>query len=208
MGRGERRPTTVIDLAVVAAVTVGIGIASGALRGFPKGYDALGHLAKVRLLLAAWPHLNWNDSWYGGLPNFTGSYPPGYHLLVAAFSFCFRISIESAMLVVTGLSFVLVTTGSYALVRLVTRSRYAAWIATLALIAEPTLWDQSLQLGLYPRLLSLGFGAAGAAAAAGYGRTRSRWWSLAMVLSLGASLSAHPVVGVMCTVFAAAVIWA
>lgn len=208
---------TAFELVAVTALTLSIGYWCGALRGFPKGYDALAHLSKVRLILDNWPHINWNDQWNAGMPNFTGSYPPGYHVLVAALVKgvawlkglgivrIHELSATTAMLVGTGLSLVLLMLGSYGFVRLATGSRVIAWLAVLAILAEPAVWSQSLQIGLYARLLSLGLGAAALPAAVLYGRAPSRLRGAALVLFLAGSLSAHPFLGVVMTCFAAGV---
>ena len=43
--------------------------------GFPKGYDAWGHIAKVHLILEHWPYVDWNDALVRGDPALRGLVP-------------------------------------------------------------------------------------------------------------------------------------
>ncbi len=206
--RGRRsdllgRLFALLDVVALGALTLAVGYWCGALRGFPKGTDALLHITKLKLLQEAWPHINWNDQWHGGLPNFTGSYPPGYHLLLVAVTHVHHTSDPTALLVVAGLSLVLVIAGSYGFVRVATGSRTLAWLAALVILGQPTLWSQVLEFGLYPRLLSMGCGAAALPFAVLFGRKPTQLRGATMVFFLAAALSAHPFIGVVMTVFAA-----
>lgn len=205
-GVARSRISAALDVGAITALTLGIAYWCGDLTGFPKGNDALGHLSKLRLILDNWPHIDWNESWYAGGPNFEGWYPPGYHLLVAAVTRIHGTSATTAMNVVTGLSLVLLLAGSYGFLRLATRSRVIAWLGALAILAQPTLWSQVQEFGLYPRLLALGAGAAALPSAVLFGRTRSRVQGALLAFFLAGSLSAQPVVGVVMTGFAAGVV--
>ena len=81
---------------VLVALVVGMGARASAFAGTPKGYDAFGHIAKVTFLIENWPHVSWNYSWYSGMPTFQGSYPPGYHALVAVLAGPLGLGIPTA----------------------------------------------------------------------------------------------------------------
>jgi uncharacterized membrane protein len=74
---------TLFDLALLAGAVLIVGARAQAFSGFPKGNDVWGHLSKTQFVLDNWPHISWNYEWYSGMPTFQGSYPPGYHILVA-----------------------------------------------------------------------------------------------------------------------------
>jgi hypothetical protein len=81
-----RRLVVALDLAVAGLVVMLLGTLADAFSAVPPGSDTWGHVAKIRLLEGDWPHVNWNSHWYGGVPYFQGSYPPGYHFSVMAVS--------------------------------------------------------------------------------------------------------------------------
>jgi len=45
---------------LLAALALLLGARAHAFSGFPKGYDAFGHVSKVHLILSTFPHVNWN----------------------------------------------------------------------------------------------------------------------------------------------------
>lgn len=199
----------VVDVLALLAGVYGVGRYATAFAGFPKGYDAWGHLSKVHLLLESWPHVNWNGAWYAGQPFFAGSYPPGYHALVAVLSTLTGSGLSglaTAMIVVAAFTMMAVVLGTYASILALSSSRVAALCGALVLMASPTLWDQELELGLYPRLLGLGFAALAVAAAAFYARRQSRARVVVAIVCLVAALSTHPVSGLVGVGLVAAVI--
>jgi len=187
----------ILDLLAIAAATLAIGWYSGAFRGSPKGYDAPGHLAKIHLLLAQFPHVNWNAAWYSGSPSFVGSYPPGYHALVAVLARALHISPGQSMLLVAAASLLMIVFGLYGLVWSVTHSRLGGLVAAALVLAGPTQWGQILEDGLYPRLLGMGFAALALALAPSCVRrpTPRRLAVLALVLALAGSV--HPLAGLL-----------
>jgi hypothetical protein len=74
---------TLLDLSLILGAVLLVGARAGAFSGFPKENDVWGHLSKTQFVLDNWPHISWNYEWYSGMPSFQGSYPPGYHVLVA-----------------------------------------------------------------------------------------------------------------------------
>lgn len=189
-----------LDLVLVVAIgllTWHVGTYARAAAGFPKGYDALGHFSTIQLILRNFPHFAWNYAWYGGMPAFPGSYPPLYSLLVAAGVAATGTSIPHAMAIAAGVIYVLAATSCYGFVRVVGRSRLTAVLASLILVAAPTIWAQSLMNGLYPRLSAMAFGDLATFFAALHARSGRRRSLVATAVALAAALACHPVVGII-----------
>jgi len=140
------------------------------------------------------------------MPNFSGSYPPSYHLLVLLLSVAAGIPASQAMVVVAGASLLMITLGLYAFVRILSGSRLAALIAVALVLGGPTQWGQILNDGLYPRLLGWGFVALALAAAATYGKSPSRRRYVMTVVALAAAASCHPLSALLGGVLVAGVI--
>ena len=192
---GRLRRGVVVDLVLLVATTLAVGIWCTAFTGFPKGYDVWGHLSKARMVARWFPEINWNDEWYAGEPAFQGSYPPGYHVLVAATSHVTGWSLAHSMTVLAACAVVALVGGCYLLVVAITAGRVAGLLAAGLLLGSPTMWDQVVELGLYPRFTGLGLGAVAVAGAAWHRRRATRPRALATVLVLAASLITHPVSG-------------
>lgn len=189
--------THTLGVVAITATTILIGRWSGAFTGAPKGYDAPGHLAKIHLITATYPHVNWNAAWYAGSPSFVGSYPPGYHAVVATLSQLFHISPARSMLLVAGASLLMIVVGLYAFVWSVSRSRLGGLVAVALVLSGPTQWGQILQDGLYPRLLGMGFAAIALALVPSCARkpTARRLALVALVLALAGVV--HPLAAVL-----------
>ena len=200
-------PEAIPGALLVAAATLAVGWYSTAFRGFPKGYDTLGHLSKIHLLLANFPHVNWNPAWYSGSPYFAGSYPPGYHAVVGALTELAGIPASRAVVIMAAVSMLMITLGMYALVWAVTGRTLGALIAVALVLGGPTQWSQILQAGLYPRLLGMGFAAIAIATAASWARRPSRLKLLATIVTLAASASVHPLAGALGGALVAAVMF-
>ena len=181
--------------AVLTALTVVGGIVSEAFRGFPKGFDAYGHASKTQLLVDNWPAVHWNYAWYAGMPNFEGSYPPGYHATVGALAGLSGMSVFDSMVVVTSVAMVATVLGVAAFVRVVTGRRLGALVAGTFIVAAPTFWAQSTVLGLYPRLLAFMFLALALPCAALAAQRWTRPRVAATVVLLGLTLSSHLIIG-------------
>jgi hypothetical protein len=174
-----------------------MGTRASAFSGTPKGYDAFGHIAKARFLIENWPHVSWNYSWYSGMPTFQGSYPPGYHALVAVLAGPLGLGIPTAMNVVAIGSMLAIVLGCYATVRAATSSRRWALGAGVLLVATPALWSPAVETGLFPRLLGMGATALALAAATRFAVRGGRLAFLLAALATAAALSSHVVVGVI-----------
>ena len=186
-----------IDVAVLIAATVVIGSYCHAFTGFPKGYDAWGHLAKVRMLVDGFPSIHWNDEWYAGQPAFLGSYPPGYHLLLAGTSGGTGWSLPDTMVFYAAVALAATVVGCYLLVLGTTASRVAALTSAALVLGSPTLWDQVVELGLYPRFTAFAFGALAAGCAALHRQSPSRPRAVLTLVVLASALATHPVSGLI-----------
>lgn len=190
---------TLLDLSLIAAAVLFVGSRADAFSGFPKGNDAWGHLSKAQFVLDNWPHISWNYEWYSGMPSFQGSYPPGYHLLVALVAQLSGMSLPTAMTRVALLGVLAGVIGAYGTVRGATGNRAAALVAVAMMIGAPTFWDQVVTLGLYPRLLGLSCASLALAGATRLAVRGGRFTALGTAVALAGALSMHPVVGVGAT---------
>ena len=182
---------------LLVVLTAWLGARASAFSGTPKGYDAFGHIAKARFLIENWPHVSWNYSWYSGMPTFQGSYPPGYHALVAVLAGPLGLGISAAMNVVAIASMLAIVLGCYATVRAATSSGRWALGAGVLLIATPALWSHAVETGLFPRLLGMGATALALAAATRFAVRGGRFTFVLAALATAGALSSHVVVGVI-----------
>lgn len=197
-GRVQNGKGVALDLAVMAGLafaTWTVGLRAKAFSGYPKGYDALNHLATIRLVLDSFPHLLWNYAWYGGFPAYPGSYPPFYTLFVAAGVAISGSSISQAMDVATAAIYITAIVSLYAFVRLLGRRRLMGITASLILLGAPTLWSATLADGSYPRLFAMAFIDVATVLAAWTARRPTRVRIALTAFALAIALGAHPVVG-------------
>ena len=187
---------TLFDLALIAGAVLIVGARAHAFSGFPKGNDVWGHLAKTQFVLDNWPHISWNYEWYSGMPTFQGSYPPGYHILVALVAKLGDMPVATAMTRVAFVGVLAIVVGVYGTVRAATANRGVALAAAALMLGAPTLWSQVVTLGLYPRLLGLSCASLALAGATRLAVRGGRLTALGTALALAAALSMHPVVGV------------
>ncbi|MBV9447146.1 MAG: hypothetical protein JO345_14795 [Streptosporangiaceae bacterium] len=177
------------------ALTWWIGARSTDFAGSPKGADALDHAATVRLLMENFPHLLWNPAWFGGMPSVPGLYPPGYALMIAAVVTASGASIQHAMVDCGAAAYLVMVASLYGFVRVIAKSRTAAILAGLLVLAVPAFWAPSLQVGEYPRLTAMAFGYLATFLAALYTIKPSRVRLVAAVLVTGAAFAIHPITG-------------
>ena len=192
----QRRGRTLFDLSLIVGAVLLVGARGRAFSGFPKGNDVWGHLSKTQFILDNWPHISWNYEWYSGMPSFQGSYPPGYHVLVALVAKLGGMPVSTAMTRVALAGVLAVVIGVYGTARAATANRGAALAAAALMIGAPTFWSQVVTLGLYPRLLGLGCASLALAGATRLAVRGGRFTALGTALALAAALTMHPVVGV------------
>jgi hypothetical protein len=192
----------VAALALIAVATVVCGILNGSFTGFPKGYDAFGHMAKIKLLVDYFPNTDWNYEWYSGMLYSQGSFPPLFHYMGGALVAILGLSIATALIFIAALSLVLIGWGLYGLVRVATGEYVAALVAALMLVGSGAYWAYIVEGGLYPRVLGMAFMAMFSFFAILYYRRGGRLAYVAMVLSLAAALSSHLLLGAISVAFA------
>jgi hypothetical protein len=177
------------------AVTWWIGVRTTDFVSFPKGSDALDHAATIQLLMDNFPHILWNPAWFAGMPSVPGLYPPGYSLIVAAVVTASGTSIQHAMVDCAAAAYLVMAASLYGFVRVITKSRIAATLAGLLVLAAPAFWAPSLSAGEYPRLTAMAFGYLATFMAALYTVKPSRPRFTAAVVATGVALANHPVTG-------------
>ena len=178
-------------------MTLAVGISNKAFVGFPKGYDAFGHMSKVKFLVDNFPNSDWNYEWYSGQFFSEGSFPPLFHVVAAVLVGWFGVPLGESLIVLAATSFVLIACSLYGLVRVATGSRLAGLIAASLLLATNAFWSYVLLGGLYPRIAGMAFVALAAFFAILYSRHRSRAAFVALVLALAGALSTHLLLGVI-----------
>jgi hypothetical protein len=185
-----------IDGLALAIAVIVFGVATGAFTGTVKGYDGWGHLTKVVLVLKDFPAVDWNYDWYSGSPFFLGGYPPLFYFAAGALA---RVGLDAmvAMNLLMTLSYIAMTVSAYVLVRTVSGSRVAAFVASGLLVATPAFWAPFIQAGMYTRALGLGFTALAFVAAALYLRRPTLVRYLACLAALWGALNSHVVLGAL-----------
>lgn len=189
-------------LALIAIVTVAVGIVNQAFVGFPKGFDAYGHMSKIKFLVDFFPNIDWNYEWYSGMLYSEGSFPPLFHYLGGLLVGVLGLSTAGTLIVISAASFIVIAWGLYGLVRVATGDPVPALIACLLLISSSAYWNYILEAGLYPRILGMAFLAVFAFLAVLYYRGGGAPLYVAMVLSLAATLSSHLLLGAIGLAFA------
>lgn len=189
-------------MALIAAVTIAAGILNHSFTGFPKGYDAYGHMSKIKLLVDYFPNVDWNHEWYAGMLYSEGSFPALFHYVGGVLVVVLGMSAAGAVSVIAAASFVLIGWGLYGLVRTATGDHVAALVAALVLISSAGYWTYIVEGGLYPRILGMAFLALFAFFAILYYQRGARLAYVAMVLSLAAALSSHLLLGAIAVTFA------
>lgn len=131
--------TGLFDAAVIAALTA---LLIGPM--FSVGYyDNWGtidstFIAHARFLVENWPHPSWQPLWYGGT-RFDYIYPPALPYGTALLSMGLGISIAHAYHLYTAILYTLGIAGVYVFVRIWSRSRGMAWMASvLTALASPS----------------------------------------------------------------------
>ncbi len=144
----------IIDLLLIAAITIYISFAAGLWNGYPIGTDAYAHLSKLQFMFDAWPHFEWNSLWANGMPMFLWySIVPYLIMLVGKFVFG---SLELSMQICAVAAILLMAVSIFLIVHHASRSRLASWLSALILLSMPALWGR-IAMGEIPRLLATAF---------------------------------------------------
>jgi hypothetical protein len=200
-----RRQLVALDLAIVAILTLVASYVARAFVALPPGYDTWGHLAKIRLMEADWPHVNWNPHWYGGAPYFQGSYPPGYHgavLLVARLG----LGVGASMTAVNLFGLAVITTMCYLAAYWATSSRASGWIAAGFIASCGLLWFHLLGAGIQPRTFGLAGFALALAGVAGVLNRGEHVHTAITATGIAWAMFSHLMVGLISAVLVAIVL--
>ncbi len=191
--------STIVELAAILLLLAVIGRFLSAFAGFPKGFDAFGHISQIRILMHYFPHINWNHLWYSGLPLLQHSYPPLFYLLGAGLAAILPISIPSTILLLSALSHFVILACAYGIVRIFTGSRLSGLFAAALIISSPAFWAYIIYDGHYPRVLATMFLALAVYFASAYFKASeargARLYWVGMVISVAASMSTHSIGG-------------
>ncbi len=187
-------------LALIAAATAAVGLVNQAFVGFPKGYDAFGHMSKIKLLVDDFPNVDWNFEWYAGQFYSEGSFPALFHYAGGLLVFA-GVSTAGSLVLMAAVSFITIGGALYGLVRSAGGTRWTGVMAALVLVGSSGYWVYIIEGGLYPRIVAMAFLALFAFFATVYQTMRSPIVYLAMVLSLAATLSSHLLVGAIAVAF-------
>jgi len=191
--------SAIVDLVAILLFLAALGRFLRAFTGFPKGFDAFGHISHLRILVRYFPHINWNHLWYSGLPVLQHSYPPLFYLLGAALAATLPISIPSTILLLSALSHFVILACAYGVVRMFTGSRLSGLFAAALTISSPAFWAYVIYDGHHPRVLAAMFLALAAYLGLAYFKASeargARLYWVGMVISVAASMSTHPIGG-------------
>lgn len=143
----------ILGLAIVFLTYV-YGAEIGAFTGFPKGYDAYGHMSPTRIVRDSWPYLYWNPYWDSGTGLLIRSYPPTTYLLGAFMSKFFSWSLEKVFIFLAEASLSLIVLGVFCFVFILTGKIIPSLLASLLLISSPAFWAYVIEGGFYTRTLS------------------------------------------------------
>ena len=194
--RSARARLAALDGLVLTVAVIAFGVATGAFTGAVKGYDGWGHLTKVVLVIRDFPALDWNYDWYSGSTFFLGGYPPLFYFAAGALAWL-GMDAAVAMNVLIAASYLAMTLSLYALVRIVTGSRFVGFIASGLLLATAAMWTPFVQAGLYTRVFGMGFTSLAVLLAVLYLRRPSLSRYLVCVAAVFGALNSHVVLGAL-----------
>ncbi len=199
---GEFRLQPLVELASVLAFTVAVSYFTGALIGFPKGFDAYNHLTRVKYLTTYWPNHVWNYQWDCGVPFFGGSYPPLAYYIAALLVWTTRCSPEFALKFLALASICLNNVSIYLMLRDVTGNKEVSFLAVALITLSPGYWSWWLGEGTYSAVISLGLMGLSMYLATLVGRNpKSTATKVALALSLSGALMVHMISAIPAAIF-------
>lgn len=194
MNRLQR--TWLLDAAIVAGYTLLLGYLAGAWTGFPKGTDAYAHLTKIKYILDFFPHHEWHYQWAAGMPGFL-FYAPLPYYAAALFTRLTGFTMETSLVALWGVAYILLSIGLYGFVRTLTGGRLAALVASCLAMSSPGVWNWVLYGGGYLRSMALGFmaitlwAAAYAIRQSREGKSLSKRVALIVTITLSLTMQVH-----------------
>lgn len=139
----------------LVVVTLAIGFKSSAFTGFPKGYDAFGHLSLAKIISQNFPHVFWNPYWDGGVVLFPRNYPPLYHFLLSWLSWGFSIDITRLTLILLAVETCLSAIFIFFTVWFLTKKVLGGMFSGLFFLSSSAVWSYVIQSGLYARFFGM-----------------------------------------------------
>jgi len=155
MSKQRTKLTWWLGAFLVVAFVVYAGYFFEAWTGFPKGVDVYARMTRVKYILDFFPHVNWQYHWANGLPTFTTEGPFFYYLAAVLVKLT-GISIETSMIVLGGVSFLLLGIGVYGYVFTLSKSITAALATAFLVLSSFSVWSWLVQGGIYPRIFAVG----------------------------------------------------
>jgi uncharacterized membrane protein len=116
-------------------------------------------------------------------------------LIIAAVVKVSGASIQHAMVGCAAAAYLVMVASLWGFVRVIAKSRTAATVAGLLVLAVPAFWAPSLLVGEYPRLTAMAFGYLATFLAALYTIKPSRLRFTAAIVATGAAFACHPITG-------------
>lgn len=173
------------------------GFQTGAFAGFPKGYDAYGHLSLIKIIRDNFPQVFWNPYWDSGTMLFPRAYPPLYHFSLGIVSRFLPIDLPFLMVLVSAGSFVVIVLSLFATVYELTKKIFPSLFAGLFFLASSGVWAAVVEGGLHPRVFSFALLAVSLLGIVRYLRgVKGKGYAL-MVLAMAGSLSSHFLAGLL-----------
>lgn len=131
-----------------------IALSNGTLVGYPGGYDAYGHVTKIRFMLDYWPNVFWGNIWAGGMPFFYWYSPLPYYL-ASVVAVGTTLSVESSLIALFVISMIAGSSAMYLCTCVLTENDHLASLAAgIAYGSSSILWSYGIIAGTYPRVIS------------------------------------------------------
>ena len=123
---------------------------------YPRGWDANGHLSRIRFFMESWPHYQWWYIWYAGEPLIRW-YCPIQHPILAFLPAVLGCSIGFSITLTFLASIIFIGVMLYLSVLKLTKGHLAALIAAILTVSSSSLWDLGTIGGLYLRVMAASF---------------------------------------------------
>jgi len=145
-----------LNFALISGFAGGVSYLLYIWTGYPRGWDAVGHVFKVKVIANFWPHFNWVHSWGGGMPHFL-RYPLLPYLPLAFIHQQTKIDVGLLLTGAGVLAVALSAIGIYLLVWELTRSRIVSLVSAFIYALTPASWSYAFSGGIYARAFATPF---------------------------------------------------
>jgi len=144
----------VLSFIIIFCFALILSLSNGTWLVFPTGYDAAGHLSKVKLILEFWPDCDWGYVWYGGMPLFKW-YTPIPEYSYALFSAITGCSIQFSIIFTFFMGIIFTGIMLYLSVFACTTDYLASLIAAFLAVSSSIFWGWGIIGGMYPRVTAI-----------------------------------------------------